>query len=71
MDTNLSILVTFAKRIYCLNYNHRSIDFEPALSVDGVYDVVSAKDVPGENKFHVIISDETLFADEKVYELVI
>ncbi|KAJ8022061.1 Xanthine dehydrogenase/oxidase [Holothuria leucospilota] len=59
----------FLALVYSTNAhaNIRSIDFEAALSVEGVYDVVSAKDVPGENSFHVIVSDETLFADEKVY----
>ncbi|XP_071832643.1 xanthine dehydrogenase/oxidase-like isoform X2 [Apostichopus japonicus] len=45
----------------------RSIDFEAALSVEGVVDVVTAKDVPGRNTFGILSEDEELFATEKVH----
>lgn len=45
---------------------NRSISFEAALAVEGVVDVVTAKDVPGSNNFGVLKSDEELFATDKV-----
>ncbi|KAJ8045307.1 Xanthine dehydrogenase/oxidase [Holothuria leucospilota] len=50
----------------CAHANIRSIDFESALSVEGVCDVVSAQDVPGNNWAGLKVTDEELFASEKV-----
>ncbi|NJD22390.1 MAG: xanthine dehydrogenase [Melioribacter sp.] len=44
-----------------------SIDFEEALSVQGVKGIISAKDIPGENQIGGIVQDEDLFAEETVH----
>ena len=42
------------------------IDATEALSMPGVTDFVSYKDVPGKNRFGVICQDEEIFASEMV-----
>ncbi|PIK46750.1 putative xanthine dehydrogenase/oxidase-like [Apostichopus japonicus] len=44
----------------------KSLNLDDALSVNGVFDIVVASDVPGENKFGTIVVDEELYADKKV-----
>lgn len=43
------------------------LNFSEALKVDGVIDIFSAKDIPGENQIGGIIPDEELFASKEVH----
>jgi xanthine dehydrogenase molybdopterin-binding subunit B len=43
-----------------------SIDQSEALKLDGVIDFIYKDDVPGKNKYGVIIQDDQLFADGEV-----
>lgn len=43
-----------------------NIDYTKALEVDGVVDILSAKDIKGVNQIGGIIADEPLFAEDKV-----
>lgn len=43
-----------------------SIETADAMAVPGVVAFISAKDIPGSNKTGPVVSDETVFADEKV-----
>lgn len=62
-------LVCISHGCLFFSFYYRSIDFEAALSVEGVVDVVTAKDVPGRNTFGILTEDEELFATEKVTKL--
>ena len=42
------------------------VDASEALKIPGVVDFVTAKDVRGENKFGVMVPDETVFAEGEV-----
>lgn len=43
-----------------------SIDPKPALSIDGVVNVITAKDIPGPNSYGIIIKDQPFLAGDKV-----
>ena len=45
----------------------KSIDFEAALKRKGIVDILTAKDIPGENQIGGIFPDEPLFADGEVH----
>ncbi len=45
----------------------KKLDYSNALKIDGVIDVITAKDIPGENQIGGIIQDENLFAEETVH----
>lgn len=45
----------------------KSIDYSKALEVDGVYRVLTYKDITGENQIGGIIPDEPLFAEDEVH----
>jgi xanthine dehydrogenase large subunit len=44
-----------------------NIDFTAAEQLDGIYRIISANDIPGENQIGGIIADEPLFADKEVH----
>lgn len=44
-----------------------NIDYADALRLDGVVDIITYKDIPGENQIGGIIQDEPLFAVEEVH----
>lgn len=44
----------------------KSTDFSDVLALDGVEAVLTAKDIPGENRFGIIIDDERLLPDSRV-----
>eukprot|EP00117_Sycon_ciliatum_P045303 scpid12502/ scgid0301/ Xanthine dehydrogenase/oxidase; Xanthine dehydrogenase; Xanthine oxidase; Xanthine oxidoreductase len=45
----------------------KSVDASSALAMEGVSHFISVKDVPGSNEIGVLVPDETVFADGKVY----
>ena len=45
----------------------QKIDFKEALKMEGVVDIISAKDIPSRNQIGSIIEDEQLFADDIVH----
>lgn len=45
----------------------RSLDVDDALAIDGVFAVITAKDIPGENDIAPFTHDEELLAKEEVY----
>jgi xanthine dehydrogenase large subunit len=44
----------------------RSIDLAPVLAADGVVDVLTARDIPGENNYGAVVHDDPIFADDEV-----
>lgn len=53
----------------CSPYPHAkliSIDPTPALSIDGVVAVLTAKDIPGPNSYGVVLKDQPFLAGDKV-----
>ncbi|MGN1007505.1 MAG: xanthine dehydrogenase family protein molybdopterin-binding subunit [Butyricicoccus sp.] len=44
----------------------REIDPRPALALDGVVCVLTAKDIPGRNRIGIILKDEPVLVDDKV-----
>lgn len=44
-----------------------SVDYSKALALDGVIQILTYKDIPGENQIGGIISDEELFASKEVH----
>ncbi len=45
----------------------KSIDYAEAKNTPGVYAIISAKDVPGDNQVGAIIQDEPLFAEKEIH----
>ena len=43
-----------------------NIDYSEALKSEGVFAILTSKDIPGQNQIGGIIQDEKLFADDKV-----
>ncbi len=45
----------------------KTIDYSQAENLSGVYAIITAKDIPGENQIGAIIQDEPLFADKELH----
>ena len=48
----------FINPIHTASLRNRSVDHSKALAIEGVRDFVSAKDIPGENQFGFLGSDD-------------
>lgn len=62
-DNMLYITILHSKYAYA---EIKKLSIENALKSKGIYDIITAEDIPGENQIGHLLSDEMLLADKKV-----